>query len=914
MPRQTTVWGPAELMTTTAKLWLGFGTLVSLLVLIVAPLVYWLRALDAQVTHLTTVVAPRADAVQRMGAQVNAVAASVADYLQTGDRAQRTAAAESFAEFEQRLEAYRRLARSEQDQELSAQLARDFADYQTLSLRLLHDAEEEAPPEDLRAFLALRGRLSRLLDREMHALTAQDVARKRQEARTSVGALLAVAMALLAVGLAVAVVASVTAGRGIVSAEQTLRITLSSIADAVITTDTLGQVEYLNPVAESLTGWMHADAAGRPLAEVFQIVDEQTREPVEDPIEQVLKTGGVAGLASPTLLVAKDGSVRPIDPNAAPIVDKTGKLIGAVLVFRDVSQRRQAERALQVSAARKAATLSTALDGVITIDHGGNIIEFNRAAERIFGYRREDVLGREMAELLVPPALRQRHREGIAHYLRTGEGPVLNRHLEMTGFHANGAEFPIELAITRLSKEDPPVFTGFVRDITERKQAQAENEEQLRLLRLAAEVGASLTQSEDLGYRLQICAESIVNNLDAAFARIWMLNEPGNVLELKASAGMYTHLDGGHARIPLGRFKIGMIAQEGKPHLTNSVLGDPRVPEQEWAKREGLVSFAGYPLSVEGRVMGVLGMFSRHPLTPGTLEALASIANEIALGIRQQRAEEELRRVNVQLDESNQALQRSNRELEQFASVASHDLQEPLRKIQAFGDRLQAKYLDALDETGRDYIQRMQVAAARMRKLIDDLLSFSRVTTKAQPFEPVDLNEVAAEVASDLEGRLQETGGAIELGPLPTLDADRTQMRQLLQNLIGNGLKFHKPDTPPAVYVQARLVNASESEGKPPGGAADADARQASTTVELSVSDNGIGFEEIYLDRIFQVFQRLHGRLEYEGTGVGLAICRKIAERHGGNITARSAPGQGATFLVTLPLRQPTPDLIHDEF
>ena len=254
----------------------------------------------------------------------------------------------------------------------------------------------------------------------------------------------------------------------------------------------------------------------------------------------------------------------------------------------------------------------------------------------------------------------------------------------------------------------------------------------------------------------------------------------------------------------------------------------------------------------------------------------------------------ERKRADEQFRRFAEELQRSNGELEKFAYVASHDLQEPLRKIQAFGDRLATRFGDKLDDQGRDYLDRMQASATRMRQLINDLLAFSRVTTKTQPFSRVDLNKAAADAVDDLHDRIQQTGGAVDVGPLPTIDADPTQVRQLLQNLIGNGLKFHKPGEPPRVTVRAETAT-EPGPGGPPR-----------AVVRLTVSDNGIGFEEKYLDRIFQVFQRLHGRDEYDGTGVGLAICRKIVDRHGGAITARSAPGRGATFVVTLPLRHPT--------
>lgn len=228
-------------------------------------------------------------------------------------------------------------------------------------------------------------------------------------------------------------------------------------------------------------------------------------------------------------------------------------------------------------------------------------------------------------------------------------------------------------------------------------------------------------------------------------------------------------------------------------------------------------------------------------------------------------------------------LENSNRELQDFASVAAHDLQEPLRKIQAFGSRLGSRFEGALQEDGKQYLDRMLASAQRMRRLIDDLLSYSRVGTQSQRFQPTDLNEILQEVLSDLEYKVEQVKGKVEKKPLPVIDADPSQMRQLFQNLISNALKFHKKDIPPVVQIEAK---------------------DSKNYLVLSVTDNGIGFEEKYLDRIFTIFQRLHGKSEYEGTGVGLAVCRKIAERHGGSITARSTLGQGTSFLVTLPIRQ----------
>jgi PAS domain S-box-containing protein len=257
---------------------------------------------------------------------------------------------------------------------------------------------------------------------------------------------------------------------------------------------------------------------------------------------------------------------------------------------------------------------------------------------------------------------------------------------------------------------------------------------------------------------------------------------------------------------------------------------------------------------------------------------LASTSEKLMLELMErQRTEEKLKETMTELE-------RSNAELQRFAYVASHDLQEPLRKIQAFGDRLSGKYADMLDDQGRDYLWRMGSAAARMQALINDLLTLSRVTTKAQPFVPVNLGDVVNDVLSDLEDHIKRTGGRVEVSDMPTIDADPTQMRQLFQNLIDNGLKFHLPEQKPVVRIRAKQLN---------------------EICQIIVGDNGIGFEEKHLERIFTVFQRLHGRGEYEGTGVGLPICRKIAERHGGTITAMSTPNQGATFVVTLPVKRP---------
>jgi len=239
------------------------------------------------------------------------------------------------------------------------------------------------------------------------------------------------------------------------------------------------------------------------------------------------------------------------------------------------------------------------------------------------------------------------------------------------------------------------------------------------------------------------------------------------------------------------------------------------------------------------------------------------------------------KRAEDALRESNARLEASNQDLADFAAAASHDMQEPLRKIQAFSDLLKMSYGAALDEQGRQYLDRMYSAAERMRTLVRDLLALSRVTKAPPAAEVVDLAAVAREVVGDLEARIQAVEGRVEIGELPPVRADPTQMRQLLQNLIGNALKFHRKDAPPEVALSG--------------------ARMDGGWCRVEVRDNGIGFEEQYAEAVFAPFRRLHGRGEYDGTGLGLSVCRRIVERHGGTITARSRPGVGSTFVITLP-------------
>jgi light-regulated signal transduction histidine kinase (bacteriophytochrome) len=254
------------------------------------------------------------------------------------------------------------------------------------------------------------------------------------------------------------------------------------------------------------------------------------------------------------------------------------------------------------------------------------------------------------------------------------------------------------------------------------------------------------------------------------------------------------------------------------------------------------------------------------------------------------------KRTEEQLDLYLRRLEESNRELQEFAFVTSHDLHEPLRKIQTFGTRLSTKYTENLDSKGLDYLNRMVNASTRMRELIDALLNYSRLSTREMPFEPVDMKDIVQVVLSNLEARIEETRATIEIGDMPIIETDRHQMIQLIQNLMGNALKFHREDVPPIIKIHSRPFNSINGQHKR--------TKTSRKKWEIRMEDNGIGFDLKYIDRIFQPFQRLHGRMDYDGVGMGLAICRKIIERHKGTIMAESIRGKGSIFIITLPARQ----------
>ncbi len=357
--------------------------------------------------------------------------------------------------------------------------------------------------------------------------------------------------------------------------------------------------------------------------------------------------------------------------------------------------------------------------------------------------------------------------------------------------------------------------------------------------------------------------------------------------------------------------------QAGQTIVMNDLTADPALSAAERAMNEqvGIKAQVGVPLRKAGQLIGILSVHASLPRswTPAEVQLIEETAERTWEAVERSRSETALRRreekyrhLSVELENRvmartqelllvNQDLQRSNDNLQQFAYVASHDLQEPLRKIRQFGSLLKQRYASTLDREGQDYLQRMSSASERMSTLIKDLLAYSRIATRQQSFGLVSLADIVAGVLETLSWQIDERQVQLSLDELPQVKGDVSQLSQLFQNLISNAIKFTPPSQQPQLQIRYRLCQADELP------AVLMPAKQTGYYHQISLIDQGIGFEERYLDRIFQVFQRLHGNREFEGTGVGLAICQRVVENHGGALTAKSKPDEGATFIVYLP-------------
>jgi PAS domain S-box-containing protein len=645
-----------------------------------------------------------------------------------------------------------------------------------------------------------------------------------------------------------------------------------------IATDAKGVIQIFNVGAERMLGYT-AD----------EVVNKITPADISDPQEVIIRaealsvelgtaitpgfealvfkaSRGIEDIYELTYF-RKDGSRFPAVVSVTALRDAQDGIIGYLLIGTDNTARKQAEEALLKAGALQNAIFNSANFSSIATDAKGVIQIFNVGAERMLGYAAADVMNKITPADISDPQEVIARAKALSVELETSIAPGFEALVfkasrgiediyELTYIRKDGSRFPAVVSVTALRDAQDGII-GYLligTDNTARKQIEAE---QLQL-----------------GQRLrdhQFYTRSLFEaNIDAL-----MTTDP---------AGIITDINKPMEALT-GCTRDELIGAPFKNYFTDPdraeagiklVLSKKKVTNYELTARdrdakETVVSY------------NATTFYDRDRRLQGVFAAARDITDR--------------KRVDEKLKLYSDKLERSNRELQDFAQVASHDLQEPLRKILSFGDRLKTKAGESLDGDSQDYLQRMCNAATRMQSLITDLMAFSRVEIKGQAFVPTDLSVIAREVSADLETRIEQAGGRVEIGDLPIIDADPMQMRQLLQNLIGNSLKYYRAGVPPVVRIYSqkpdarRLQSLDESPGR--------------QFCEILVVDNGIGFDEKYLDRIFTVFQRLHKKGEYEGTGVGLAICRKIVDRHSGAITARSNPGQGATFVVTLPVIQP---------
>jgi PAS domain S-box-containing protein len=658
---------------------------------------------------------------------------------------------------------------------------------------------------------------------------------------------------------------------------ESLRVTLQSIGDAVITTDSEGRVTSLNPVAVSLTGWSEGEATGRPLEEVFRIVNERTRRPVESPVQKVLALGKVVGLANHTVLVARDGTERPIDDSAAPIRDAEGAVRGTVLIFRDITQRRSEEK----TRALLAAIVESCDDAVISKDLDGRITSWNRGAERLYGYTAAEVVGRPIA-LLVPPE-QPDELPAIMERLKRGERID---HYETVRACKDGSRVEVSLTISPLKDAEGNVIgaSKIARDMTARRQAERSLRQQAERLRLLWEAAAVLLTTDDADAMLRGLFARVGPGLglDAYFN--FLVTEAGDALRLVSYAGVPEETARSVGRLDFGQAVSGTVALSRRPLVATHVQqsDDPKVRP---VKSLGVRAYACNPLLAGDRLLGTLlfASRSRDQFDADELEFLETICRYVAVSYERLRLVEQLRHADRKKDE--------------FLATLAHELRNPLAPLRNGLHILRTAGDDpAALEQARTVMERQVQLLVR---LIDDLLDVSRITRGKLKLrkEQVDLAAVVRN-AVEISRPLIEAAGhelTVALPAEPTyVGADAARLAQVFSNLLNNAAKYTER-----------------------GGHIGLTAERQGGAAVVTVKDTGVGIPAEHLPHIFEMFAQVDRSLERSqgGLGIGLTLVKRLVEMHGGTVEARSdGPDRGSEFVVRLPVMsgrpadQPDPD------
>jgi PAS domain S-box-containing protein len=556
--------------------------------------------------------------------------------------------------------------------------------------------------------------------------------------------------------------------------------------------------------------------------------------------------------------------------------------------------------------------------GIVVINPHGIVQNFNKKAQDLFGYSSGEVVGNNVT-MLMPSPYSQEHDKYLKKYMETGLSKIIGVGRELEAKKKNGDLVPIFLSINRVETSIEPIFVGVLDNLTEVKKSQKAEKESRELL--IAEK-ATLEQEEwiksslvKISRQLQglpdlkTLASGLMNELtpavEASLGALYLNNNEGTELSLIGSYA-YTERKNVSDRLKIGQGLVGQCALEMKPILLTSV------PEEYIRVASGLGESSPkdimvLPVVYENKLEAVIEIASLNKFTPSQKELLNQVAANLGVIIenlegrikterllkesqllaqKNQEQSEELRSQQEELEESNQ-------ELYSFASMAAHDLKAPLRHIGTFSGILQDYFEEKFGDEENKYFGKIDKALGNMNDLIQDLLSYAKLTSEDQPFEHVDLNHIVTNVIEDLEGIIQEKKGEINVGGMPTIEAIPVHMRQILQNLISNSIKYHRENVPPVVKISCLM----------PGN--NGDQQNLDTDFcQIIVQDNGIGFDEGQTEKVFSPFGRLHGKNKFEGSGLGLATVKKIIDLYKGEISVKSKVCEGSTFIISLPLKQ----------